>query len=198
MQWSRHQTETLICHVTSMLEDRGDDTDADGDDGGSGATLAPSELARSLGHYRSELQLIRHRLHGQGGTPGITGRLTAVLMWVALQVTHSGVGDPVIRVFLANLGEGEGKGGSRGRGKPKRQQELSNFQTPRFRQQPPSFGGGGGDREGGRAEGDGEGEGRGQARRRTAQLDPSTELARSTPAPGANCSDGKGEPTRLV
>ncbi len=36
--------------------------------------------------------------------PGITSRLTALLMWMALQVAHSGVGDPAI--FLANPGEG--------------------------------------------------------------------------------------------
>ncbi len=79
------------------------------------------------------VQQIRHRLYGQGNTPGITSRLTALLMWMAqdqaLQVAHSGVGGPAI--FLADLGEGdsEGGGGSKGRRKTKRQPELSNFQV---------------------------------------------------------------------
>ncbi len=83
----------------AMLEDAGNDTDSSGDDDGRKATRAPSELARSLGHYRPALpvQQIRRRLrlHGQGLARGHAGHnkqahsdVTALLMWVALQVTH--------------------------------------------------------------------------------------------------------------
>ena len=37
-------------------------------------------------------------------------RITAPLVWLALQVTHMGAEDPVTGIFLANLGEGEGEG----------------------------------------------------------------------------------------
>ena len=109
----------------------------------SGEAPAPSELARSLGCHRTTLQQVslRRKLHGQGNTQGITGKIAALLVWMALQVTHRGAEDPVI--FLADLGEGEGEGGSNGREKNKRKPELSSFQTPRFRQQPLTFGGGG-------------------------------------------------------
>jgi hypothetical protein len=53
----------------AMLEDTRNDTNSDGEVGGSGTTPAPSELARSLGHHRSELRQIRHRLHGHGNSP---------------------------------------------------------------------------------------------------------------------------------
>jgi hypothetical protein len=65
-----------------------------------------------------------------------------------------------------------------------------------------TFGVGEEDREGEREGGEEEGKSRGQARRRTAlagtSLSPSTELARSIPAPGTDRSDGEGAPTGLV
>ncbi len=78
----------------AMLEDTRGDAESEEKDTGSGEAPAPSGLglARSLGLHRSTLQQIRRRLHGQGNTQaqaqrpqGITSRLTALLMWIALQ-----------------------------------------------------------------------------------------------------------------
>ena len=177
-----------------MLDDTRRDLESEEDDDMSGEAPAPSELARSLGCHRTTLQQVRRKLHGQGNTQGITGKIAALLVWMALQVTHRGDEDPVI--FLADLGEGEGEGGSKGRERNKRKPELSSFQTPRFRQQPLTFGGGGRvrGREGGG--GDEEEGSRGQARRRTEQL--GSELTPLIPAPGTDRSDGKGAATGLV
>ena len=176
------------------LDDTRRDSESEEDDDMSGEAPAPSELARSLGCHRTTLQQVRRKLHGQGNKQGITGKIAALLVWMALQVTHRGDEDPVI--FLADLGEGIGEGGSKGRGKNKRKPELSSFQTPRFRQQPLTFGGGGRvrGREGGG--GDEEEGSRGQARRRTEQL--GSELTPLIPAPGTDRSDGKGAATGLV
>jgi hypothetical protein len=105
---------------------------------------------------------------------------------MALQVTHSGVGDPAI--FLTDPGEGDSEGGEGARAgeKPNVNQSyrtsrstpaLSTTATDFWRRGPEGTRRGRGRGEGGmRRENF---ESRGQARQRTAQLEPSTELARS-------------------
>jgi hypothetical protein len=114
-----------------------DGTVSGAEDNDNDETAAPSALARTLGTYRPALRRIRRKLHGCGDAQGITDRLTALLLWVSMQLTRTTTADPV--VFLANLGEGEGEGRNKGGRKSKRP-SLTNFQTPRFRQEQLNFG----------------------------------------------------------
>ena len=93
-----------------MQVSTGGGNESDEEDRGSEEAPAPTELARSLGHHRPALQQIRCRLYGHGSTQGMTGRLTALLTWIALQVAHTNVTDPVVSFKLADLGEGARSG----------------------------------------------------------------------------------------
>jgi hypothetical protein len=100
------------------------------------------------------------------------GRLTALLTWIALPVTHTNEVDPV--VFLAKFGGVQETGGRGCSCKSKRKPDLTSFLTSRYRQRPLTFGGemeGGEGGEGGEGE---EGEGGGQARARTDPTDSRT------------------------
>ena len=81
-----------------------DDTETEEEGSGSDEAVAPSELARSLREHRPALQRIRRRLHGHGNAKGITNRLTALVVWISMQMTYTDIADPAF--FLADLGEG--------------------------------------------------------------------------------------------
>ena len=146
-------------------EGEGDDREMEEEDNDDRNTPAPSELARSLGTHRPELQKIRSRLHGNGSAQGITHKIQTFLLWISMSVTHMGATDPVI--YLSDLGEGEGEGGQKASHKTKRVQ-LTGFQTPRFHQGTLNFGRERGEPEGEQEEGEGEEEGerRGRAKPR--------------------------------
>jgi hypothetical protein len=91
-----------------------DDTETEEEGSGSDEPSAPSELARSLGKHRPALQRLRRRLHGHGNARGITNRLTALVVWISMQMTYTDIADPAF--FLADLGEGEGGGGRKKQG----------------------------------------------------------------------------------
>ena len=94
-----------------------EDTETEEEGSGSDEASAPSELARSLREHRPALQRIRRRLHGHGNAKGITNRLTALVVWICMQMTYTDTADPV--VFLADLGEGDSEEGGRNKGSRK-------------------------------------------------------------------------------
>ena len=150
-------------------EDTGtrDDTVTEEDGNGSDEESAPSELAKSLREHRPSLQRIRRRLHGHGNAKGITNKLTALVVWITMQMTYTDIADPVF--FLTALGEGEEGGRNKGSRKSKRE-SLTSFQAPRYRQGPLELREEGKEQdEEGRRGGEGgeEGERRGQATPRT-------------------------------
>ena len=144
-----------------------DDIVTEEEGNGSDAESAPSELAKSLRDHRPALQRIRRRLHGHDNAKGITNRLTALVLWISMQMTYTDIADPVF--FLTDLGEGEEGGRNKGSRKSKRE-SLTSFQAPRYRQGPLELREEGKEQEeeGGRGgEGGEEGERRGQATPRT-------------------------------
>ncbi len=108
-----------------------DNEGTDEEDSGIRESPAPSDLARSLGVHRPALQQIRRRLHGHGNAGGITGRLTALMLWISTQMTRTEAADPSL--FMADLGDGEEEGRNKGGRKAKRE-SLTSFQVPRYRQ----------------------------------------------------------------
>ena len=110
-------------------EDTGtrDDMVTEEDGNGSDEESAPSELAKSLREHRPSLQRIRRRLHGHGNAKGITNKLTALVVWMSMQMTYTDIADPVF--FLTDLGEGEKGGRNKGSRKSKRE-SLTSFQAP--------------------------------------------------------------------